>query len=498
MLYEWPLREEFLNRADDLARMEAWYGSRDRNALALYGRRRVGKSWLLRRFAHGKRAILLVAERVAEGSQLRRFAAALEPALGVRPEIPDVPSLLRLLYQLGREQRTLAIVDEFPYLLPVAEASREATLTAIQAVMEEERERSRTKLLLCGSLIAQMEGLFAEGSALRGRLTPLPVAPLSFAEAAPFIAERSAAARITRYAVTGGMARYLGDLGRGGSLRELACSAVLDRRGPLFNDPREVLEQELRQPAVYFSILEELSHRRRNLQELASALRVTKTTLPRYLENLHTMGLVERVVPVTAPARAKGGHYRIGDGFLRFWFRFVFPYQEDLQAGLRPADLYDAEVEPNLPDHVAPAFESICRAWVRANYGAVAQRVGPWWGNARHELRREGRRHTEEVDIVGLGRGVVRLVGECKWTSRRMGVGILEDLDAYKLPALRQDGERLAEDLKILLFSRSGFTSGLREAARRDERVRLVELAELMPGAGEGPIGRTKTAPYGA
>jgi hypothetical protein len=65
----------------------------------------------------------------------RGFAAALEPALGVRPEIPDVPSLLRLLHQLGREQRTLAIVDEFPYLLPVAEASREATLTAIQAVM---------------------------------------------------------------------------------------------------------------------------------------------------------------------------------------------------------------------------------------------------------------------------------------------------------------------------------------------------------------------------
>jgi AAA+ ATPase superfamily predicted ATPase len=482
MLYEWPLREEFLNRADDLARMEEWYGSRDRNALALYGRRRVGKSWLLRRFAHGKRAILLVAERVAEGSQLTKFAAALEPALGVRPEIPNVPSLLRLLYRLGREQRTLAIVDEFPYLLPASEGSREATLTAIQAIMEEEREGSQTRLLLCGSLIAQMEGLFAAGSALRGRLTPLPVAPLSFAEAAPFIVERSPAARITRYAVTGGMARYLGDLGRGGSLRGLVCSAVLDRRGPLFNDPREVLEQELRQPAVYFSILEELSHRRRNLQELATALRVTKTTLPRYLENLHTMGLVERVVPVTAGPRAKGGHYRIGDGFLRFWFRFVFPYQEDLQAGLRPADLYDTEIDPNLADHVAPTFESICRAWTRASYGTLAQRVGPWWGNARNDLRRDGLRHTEEIDILGLGRGVVRIVGECKWTRRPMGVEILSDLDTYKLPALRQDAQRLAGEPLILLFSRSGYTRGLRDAARRDRHVRLVELQELVPG----------------
>jgi len=484
MLYEWPLREEFLNRADDLARMEEWYRSRDRNALALYGRRRVGKSWLLRRFAHGKPAILLVAERVAEGSQLTKFAAALEPALGLRPDIPDVPSLLALLYRLGSEHGVLAIVDEFPYLLPASEAPRTAALTAIQALMEEERERSHTKLLLCGSLIAQMEGLFGEGSALRGRLTPLRLAPLTFAEAAPFIAERTPAAQITRYAIAGGMARYLGDLGRGGSLRGLVCSAVLDRRGSLFNDPREVLEQELRQPAVYFSILEELAQRHRGLQELAAALRVTRTTLPRYLDNLRAMGLVERVVPVSAGPHAKGGQYRIADGFLRFWFRFVFPYQEDLQTGLRPDDLYDSEILPNLADHVAPTFESICRGWVRANYGSLVQRVGPWWGHARHDLRREGLRHSEEIDIAGIGRGTIRLVGECKWTSRPIGVEILDDLDTYKLPALRQDGQRLAADLKILLFSRSGFTNGLRHTAHRDERVRLVELVELVGGAG--------------
>ncbi len=207
---------------------------------------------------------------------------------------------------------------------------------------------------------------------------------------------------------------------------------------------------------------------------------MTGTTLPRYLENMRGMGLVERVVPVTAGPHAKGGQYRIADGFLRFWFRFVFPYQEDLRMGLRPVDLYNSEVEPNLADHVAPTFESICRGWVRANYGSLAQRVGPWWGNARDDLRRAGQRHTEEIDIVGIGRGTVRLVGECKWTNRPLSIAILGDLDTCKLPALRQDGQRLAADLKILLFSRSGFTSGLREAVREDGRVRLVELEELV------------------
>jgi AAA+ ATPase superfamily predicted ATPase len=478
--FHWSLRDELLDRGGEMAAMADWYSGPDRKPLNVYGRRRVGKSWLLRGFAHGKPAVILVAEKIAEGTQLARFAQRLEPVAGFRPDLPDVVSLMRTLYRLGRTRELLVVLDEFPYLLPSGERRREEVLTAIQAAWEEERDESRTKLVICGSHVAQMEELMAEGSALRGRLTPLPISPFGFEEASGFFGDLDVAERIERFAVTGGMPLYLDELGRGGSLRDRVCRRVLDSRGPLFDDPRKILEQELRQPQVYFSILESLSTGPRTLDDLGTALRTKGPALTAYLRTLREMRVVERVLPVTSPPTAQGGLYRLVDGFFRFWFRFVFRFQDDLSAGLRPADLYDAEVRPALADHVAPVFEEICRSWVRAHSGGIATRVGTWWGRARDDLRRTGERQTDEIDVVGTARGRVTLVGECKWTARPLTAAVLEDLREFKVPALRQHGARFAaHGPVVMLFSRAGFTDGLRAAAADDERVRLVELAEL-------------------
>lgn len=214
------------------------------------------------------------------------------------------------------------------------------------------------------------------------------------------------------------------------------------------------------------------------LDELGSALRTKGPSLTAYLRTLREMRIVERVLPVTAAPTAQGGVYRLADGFFRFWFRFVFRFQDDLSSGLRPTDLYDTEVRPALADHVAPVFEQVCRGWVRAEMGAVATRVGSWWGRARDDLRRTGERQSEEIDVVGMARGRVTLVGECKWTTKPLPAAILDDLRSFKLPALRQDGVRLAAGGPlIVLFSRAGFSDGLRAAA--GDQVRLVELDAL-------------------
>ncbi len=479
--YDFPAATSFINRHDDLAALERWWTGRDRNALNLHGRRRVGKSWLFRMFAHGRPATILVAERLPAGAQLARLSGQLEPALGVRPQIEDVPALIRLLYGLGAHAPHLVVLDEFPYLLPRADAAREELLTAIQAVMEEERDRSQTKLVLCGSHVAQMEALMSERTALRGRMTTLTVHPMSYSEAAAFIADADPGARIERYAVTGGMARYLAELGSGGSLRELTCERLLDHNGALFNDPREVLEHELEQVATYFAVMQELSRGERALGEIAAALKLRSTSLSRPIDTLRAMALVERRSPINAKATDKVNRYRIADPFLRFWFRFVFPFQEDLASGLAPADLFELEIAPGLADHVAPVFEGLCREWVRRNRGTRASRVGSWWGPTTRTGRDAGR-FTEEIDIVGIGRSRGTVIGECKWTSSPLDVSILAALDDYKVPALRQDGVRLVARPETVLFCRSGFTDGLRDAAERDPDLALIDLPELVAG----------------
>lgn len=481
--YTWPIRDEFLNREGDLARLEEWWRSGDRNALALYGRRRVGKSWLFRAFAHEKPALILVADQGAAGRQMSRFADTLEAHLSARPELTDLPALFRVLYRLAGERRALIVVDEFPYLLPGREAARREVLSAVQAVMEEERESSRLKLVLCGSHLGQMRALLSESSPLRGRLTPLPVAPLDYPDSEPFIEDEDPMRRVERFAVTGGTPMYLGELGSGGSLRARICASVLDHRGPLFNDPREVLEEEFRRPGIYFSLLEELAAGSRGMGDLATALGTSHASLSPYLSELVRMRLVDRLAPLTAE---RDRRYRLADGFLGFWFRFVFPFQESLRAGLRPSDHYDTEIAPALAEHVAPAFESLCRRWVRRNLGAGATEVGPWWGRSLDRLRAGGERGSEEIDIVGSARSRVTVVGECKWTGGRLTAKTLDDLERFKLPALQQAGARFqAGGPLILLFSRSGFKKNLVEQAGVREDVRLVDLEELDSGLRE-------------
>jgi len=479
--YAWPLVDEFLDREDELARLEEWWRGAERMPINLYGRRRVGKSWLLRRFAHGKPAVILASERLAPGTQLSRFAALLEPGLGVRPEIPDLATLFRVAFRLASKAKTLVIIDEFPWLLPSAEAEIERALSVIQAVMEEERDSSQLKLVLCGSAISQMQALMSERGPLHGRLQGLELRPLRYPQARAFLGSLDPARRLERFAITGGVPRYLSELGRG-DLEKAICSRVLDRNGPLWNEARAALEQELRQPGVYFSILEQLAGGAREVERIASGARIDNATVSRYLATLAELRIVRRKLPAGAPVSSRAGHWELSDPFLRFWFRFVFPFQAELEAGLRPEDLWQSSVKPALADHVAPVFEDICRDWTRTNYGQAAQRLGSWWGNSRNDLRRTGQRTTEEIDVVGLSSARVTVIGECRWRTKAMDGNVLKEIEDYKLPALRQAGYEIDESLRILLFSRGGYNSALERAAVENERLRLVSLIEVADG----------------
>lgn len=478
--YEWPLLTHFLDRQTELRRLERWWNEQDPMPLSVYGRRRVGKSWLLRRFAHDKPAVVLTAERLTAGVQLSRFAEQLRPLSGgVKPNLPDIVELLRTLYRLAADQPLLVVIDEFPWMLGTTASEVERTLSSIQAVMEVERDNSKLKLVLCGSAVGQMEALQAERNPLHGRLVPLEVRPLELDRAAVFLPELDPLERIERYAVTGGMPRYLTAL-RTTGLETAVCEQVLRPEAPLWNEGRTIVGQELREPSVHFAILEQLATGEKELGDIADPLRMAGSTVSRYLATLESLRLVRRELPFGAAPTARGGHWILDDPFLRFWFRFVFPFQSDLEAGLDPNDLYRAEVVPALAEHVAPVFEDACRAHTRRLYGRTATKVGRWWGNARHDLRRTGQRSTEEIDIVGVSRNRVTLVGEVKWTGKPLDVTILRDLAEYKTPALEQAGLKAAPEIRFVLYSKSGYTAGLRRRADEDPLLHLVDVSVEM------------------
>jgi uncharacterized protein len=473
--YLFPGIDAFRDRREELAAIGEWFDNdAEWRAMTLYGRRRVGKSWLFRAFAHGRDADIFVASTRALADQLAGFAELLERD-GERPALPDLEAFFRLLYRRARDSRRLVVIDELPYLWT---AERELPSILLK-VMEEEAPSSRLKLLVAGSHVGMMERLLAEREALHDRLRPLRIRALDFWHAREILGDGDAEDLLTAYAIAGGMPRYLAEVAGAPDPVARLAALCLDPHGALFDEPRSILAQELDVPHTYFSLLSVLASGPKSWGDLSSRSKVDSDRLGRYLRTLESLGIVAAKVPITDPERAgRNRLYEIGDGFLRFWFRFVFPFQADLEAGLAPATLLESEILPELADHLAPGIEEVARDWIRRTGVGGATRVGSWWGPALDEFRATNERTSEEIDIVGISRGRVTVVGEVRWRNRPMDVGILGEINRFKLPALRKATNVVAHP-QIVLVSRSGFAPMLHEAAARDPRIRLVEIAEL-------------------
>jgi hypothetical protein len=306
---------------------------------------------------------------------------------------------------------------------------------------------------------------------------------VAFPEARLFLPGLEPLAQFERYAVAGGMPRYLAALSAPGQLVDAVCARVLNPNAALWDEGRAILEQELREPKVYFAVLQQLAGGDKEINEIVQAIRSDSPRVSKYLKVLQDMRVVERRLPLGADASSRGGHWHLRDPFFRFWFRFVFPFQDDLESGLGSRALYDAEVAPALHDHIAPELEEFARRWTRQHHGAQATRVGSWWGPSLHALRRAGTRSTEEIDVVGMTRNRVTLIGEVRWRSSAMDLGYLEAIEQLKLPALRQSTLKVAEHPKILLFSRGGYTDELVHAATDRDDIELVDVPAALTDA---------------
>lgn len=477
-MYEFPHREEFRDREAELAAMEEWWTHDDDHpVMVVYGRRRTGKSWLFRRFAHGKEAIILVCDRRSEGAQIGKFADTLQPVLRFRPDLRSMTDLYRVVY--GLDGKRLIVIDEFPELF----GSRKHPDSELMAVLEEVWGSTQVKVLLCGSQIGTMTNILKSRAPLHGRARPLQLHPFPFQVAREFLHLHTGVGLFERYAIAGGMPRYLKLMNRSGSLKSLMCNLLLSPNGTLFQEPRTVLEMELVQTGLYFSLLETLA-RKKEMEwgDLVNESGVDSGNASKYVSVLRELGIVEATTPVFSPVgRGRRHRYRVKDPLMRFWFRFVFPYQDAITSDLSPEAHYARNVEPFLTEHVSVAFEDVCRSWAAGEYQDTTDSVRSWWGNALNEYRRDGTRTTEEIDIVGVHQRKATIIGEVKWTNAVMPKAVLDDLQTYKIPALRQ-AKVDVDDAQIVLISKSGFAEDL-ETTAAATGVRLVRLDEVLSEA---------------
>lgn len=460
----------FIDREAELSALEELWRSPRPELLVLYGRRRVGKTELLRRFCQGKPAVFFLAAQVKEADNLARLAAAIAEGLphlelsGVT--FRDVPSALGLLAHQAIQSPLVVVLDEFPYLC----AENPALPSLLQAFWDQTARGGRLKLVLCGSHVGFMErSVLAERSPLFGRRTAqLRLLPLSPFDAVRFFPRSDRAERLTLYGVVGGTPAYLGIMEPRLSLRDNLLAAALRVQGYLYEEVPFLLRSELVAPATYASLLKAVAGGCTRLNEIAQRAGVEPTTAGKYLTVLRDLGLVRREVAFfdRAPERSRRGLHVIQDNFIRFWFRFILPNQAAIEAG-QGRRVFDEVILPALDGYMGLIFEQVCREYVHLR----------WAARHGHLIRRVGR-HWErdwELDVVAEDARDRLLVGECKWTRGPLGRDALAAFQS-RVESRPWLTEREPE---LVFFSRSGFQPAASRFAAQ-ARIRLLGLRDLL------------------
>jgi hypothetical protein len=459
----------FINREAELAALERLWRSPRPELLVVYGRRRVGKTELLRQARRGKPTVYFLAAQVRETDNLERFLTAMREA---RPRLDlagvafrDFPGALAFLARQAARKPLAVILDEFPYLCQ----ENPALPSLVQAFWDQGARGTRLKLVLCGSHVGFMErSVLAERSPLFGRRTAQQrLLPLSPFDAARFAPRYPVADRLALYGIAGGIPAYLALMDPRRGLRENIIETALRMQGYLYEEVPFLLRTELVTPATYASLLRAIAGGARRLNEIAQRAGVEPTTCGKYLAMLRDLGLVRREVAFfeRAPERSRRGLYVLGDNFLRFWFRFILPNQAAIEAG-QGSLVYDNIIRPALNDYLGPIFEEVCREYVRlrgsGRFGSLIRRIGRHW---------EG---DWDLDVVAEDAAGRLLVGECKWSHRPTG------RDSLALFQARVTGRAVLAERspRLVFFAGAGFRpDALRFAARSN--IELVTLRDL-------------------
>ncbi|WP_435102448.1 ATP-binding protein [Halarchaeum sp. P4] len=456
---------QFVNRNDELDLLRSRFDQDDADLVVIYGRRRLGKSALVREaIADRDDDVYWQATEETSDAQLENFV---DTASETYPLLEDIQrDWEALLRALGREDAVI-ILDEFPYLVE----SDDALPSKIQRVWDLHLKETGATLVLVGSSISIMEEkVLSGGSPLYGRRTAtIDLPPLALDDAQELYPTEDPDGIIQSWGVFGGTPYYLRALDDDAAFAENIQRHVLSEHGVLHNEPEFLLRTEfgIHEPQTYYTILRAIATGRRAANEIADFAGVDSNALGTYLSKLRRLRLVERDIPVTAnPNSTRKSRYRLKEPLFRFWFRYVYGNEgEIVQLG---DAAYDELVAPSFTDYMGPMFELVCQNALPDLVPKTYRGIGYWWYR-QHEL-----------DVVGLASDGTLVAGECKYTAREMHEGDLADLERSATQVDWTPPGGGEPNYHYCCFCRSGFSDGLRQTADERDDVSLFTPADIV------------------
>ena len=465
---------DFIGRTSELATLNAEL-ERGSGFVVIYGRRRVGKTTLIKEFIKDKRAFYFLATTESEAQSMKRFAGVLSrttknPMLS-KVTFTDWLDLFQVVADDHPDEKKVLVIDEFPYLVK----TNPDFPSILQNAWDEVLKDHNVMLVLCGSLINMMKKhALAYDSPLYGRRTAqIRLMPLQFTDvyAAQNLSFEQA---VEQYAITGGVPKYMEFFQTDEPLVEQIRRVVLSKNGFLYEEPDFLLNEEVQTPINYFSVLKAISDGNHKLSKIGMTMEQDTSAITPYLKTLIDLGFVIKNVPITEknPERSRKSLYYVSDNFIRFWFRYVYPFKGELELDNQQIVLDELEKD-FIQKFVAFSYEDICKDIFASLCRSKAvdfapSRIGSYWLN---DINGD-----TEIDVMAVDHQKKQVfAGECKYHNKPVDATVYYELEekVKKSAELRT----AFPGYKVLygLFSKSGFTQRMLDQAEGRDDILLIQ-----------------------
>lgn len=397
---------KFINRKRELRFLDNMY-SKTGGLVVIYGRRRVGKTELIKQFITGKKHLYYLADK--RGTQINaknmtRLGAEVFDELPV--EVSNFDDVFKFISKRMNE-KIVVVIDEFSYLV-----EKDSTIPSVfQLIVDEIIKEKEILLILSGSNISMMHnGTLSYKSPLYGRrIGEWNLKPLNFKELTGFFPGMNIEKAIELYSIFGNIPAYLDKIDTSKTVKENILNVLMRKGSGLYREPEFLLKKVLREPSRYISIFEALGSSAK-LSEIASKSNVPAKDLPKYFKVLSELELIRKEIPIT-DAGSKMSHYYINDNLFYFYFKFLYQYISLLEIG-EEEDVY-TKIKPSFQLIFSKAFEDITREFILTLPDFSVMNTGRWWGYTKEK----GTRIEKEIDVIALNdRDNSIVFVECKYS----------------------------------------------------------------------------------
>lgn len=463
----------FIGREEELELFQDLYLSNKFEFLVLYGRRRVGKTSILKEFTKDKNPIFFSCQEKNDSLNLSDFSSIVQSHFEgfSYGDFSSWETAFDYISNKSSKERILIVIDEFPYIA----MENPSIKSILQHTIDFSWKEKNIFLVLCGSSVSFMESeILGAKSPLYGRATGrLELKSFDYYDSSKFFPAYTNEEKLLAYGILGGIPSYLEQFDDSKSITSNIASCILRTGSFLKDEPQTLLKMEVRDPGVYNSILETIADGSNRISIISDKIHEEPQKCSKYLATLQKIKLVEKIVPTGESEKTKKSIYQICDNFFQFWYRFLFKnksHYEIIGAKASAEEIMDVDT---ISTYMGTIFERICCEYMirmskTSQLPIVPYHIGRWWGSNSITKKQD------DVDILVLGKnGKEAIFCECKYRN------IL--FDKFEFNDLITASKAFTETKRkfYYFFSKSGFSKWVQEEAEKRENIKLIMLDDL-------------------